>query len=81
MIAHIKDRFPEVVEIVFSFPVAHIGWELDNEYYICKTITGENILITTSHGGAYKGEKGELEEKIAEYSEWIEKTRKAISLL
>lgn len=67
-------------EIVFEFPVLHTGWELDDKGYVVRDEGGDLCLVLTNHGRPYPAEVGELEKKIAEYTEAITKTREALKM-
>lgn len=46
--------------------VLHNGWEMDNEAWIEQDISGENHLMTTSHGGKREMTLESLDLKIEE---------------
>ena len=72
----------EEVDVIFTFPVAWIGWECDSKSWIVNgRKTGKNYLILTDHGGMYVGKKDELEARIKQYIGWIYNTHKALKYL
>ena len=37
-------------KVLYTFVIAHIGWEMDNEGWICEDDAGKKVFITTNHG-------------------------------
>ena len=67
-------------EIVHTFPVLHIGWEMDNEGLIVKR-NNKTYLVLSNHGGYYLAKNNELEDKVKEYREAINLSSQALKLV
>ena len=68
-------------KILYSFDIAHIGWEGDNKGYVVENEKGKRFLKTTSHGSEIEVKEKFLDDKIKEYQELIRKTRRAKQVL
>ena len=63
-------------EILLEFPVLYAGWELDDKGYVVRADDGTVKLVMSSHGSPYEADPSELEEKIEQYGDAIEASRK-----
>ena len=46
--------------VIYEFTILHDGWEMDNRGWVTK----DGRIFTTSHGGPYEMEIGELEDEV-----------------
>ena len=70
-------------EIIHTFKIMHVGWELDNEGWIAKNKKGELVFLITSHGDLRDQGKDitELHEKLVEAKEYLAGLKLAINLM
>ena len=66
---------------IYSFDVAHLGWDCDTEGWVAQDSSGNKVIISTNHWRLNIVSKEELAEKIKEYKKWIFGTEKALELL
>ena len=64
-------------QIIHTFNVVHIGWEMDNEAVVTRSRDGTVQIETTSHGSPCTMSKDSLDEHIKETSEILTGLRKA----
>lgn len=67
-------------EVVYEFPVLYEAWECDYKGYVVKK-NNKNKLVLSSHGRLYFAKNNELETKIKEYKNAIEKSKKGLQLV
>jgi hypothetical protein len=70
----------EFGKIIYKIPVYELEWEADGWWYIVEK-DDKRFVVVTDHGHPMEGKKQNLENKIHEYKDLIQRTEKAILLL
>ena len=67
-------------EIIMTFPVLHVGWELD---YVAYLVNDNDTakLVMSGHGKFYFAEESHLKEKIKEYEEALDLSHLALKTI
>lgn len=72
----------EQTEILAEFPVLWDGWEMDNTGWVVRRqSSGKTALVLTNHGTPYFAERKEIQGKLDQYREVVDKTERALALL
>ena len=72
----------EQTEILAEFPVLWGGWEMDQKGWIVRRqSSGKTALVLTNHGTPYFANKKEIQGKLDQYKEAVDKTERALQLL
>tara|TARA_R110000868_G_scaffold162905_1_gene394898 strand:+ start:1581 stop:1886 length:306 start_codon:yes stop_codon:yes gene_type:complete len=56
---------------VAYFPIAHLGWESDNDGLVARDTTGVGYILYTNHGRVCEMTAETLDYTINETSEWL----------
>ncbi len=70
-----------IVEILKTFTIMHVGWEMDNYGWIVKLNNGKNVAVTTNHGTLKLWTTEEMYQKIQETQESLNGLKESLKLL
>jgi len=66
-------------KLLFSFPVLHVGWEMDSVAYLY-SYKNRKYIISTNHGWKVIWSNKETKAQIKEYRAVLKLTEKALKL-